>query len=77
MTTAAAAGPDRAGVVIPVRSFRDAKRRLGSVLDPGKRGCVCLDCSDRATSASPTDTAWIQMDSSPSTLRVMGRNPSR
>ena len=37
MTTAAEAGADRAGVVIPVRSFRDAKRRLGSVLTDDER----------------------------------------
>ena len=33
--------------------------------------------SARAVSASPTDTAWIQIDSSASMLNEIGRNPSR
>jgi len=52
MTDAAAAGPPRAGVVVPVRSFRGAMSRLAPTLAPDARAELARDLADRVRAAA-------------------------
>ncbi|MFM8238061.1 MAG: 2-phospho-L-lactate guanylyltransferase [Actinomycetota bacterium] len=52
MTPAAAAGSGGAGVVIPLRSFRNAMRRLAGVLDPDERESLARDLASRVRAAA-------------------------
>lgn len=52
MTDAAAAGPPRVGVVIPLRSFHDAMSRLAPALAPEARAALARDLGERVRAAA-------------------------
>lgn len=58
-----APGPGLAGIVIPLRSFRESKRRLANVLDDDAREDLCRDLAERVlTAAGSAPVAVITSD---------------